>query len=71
MYVAIFSQGPNGTWLRETSACHAVEFSARFPSGDVLLHFCRHAWLVDTFDCTLQICLNSEMGQVNLRLHIC
>ena len=66
MSVAISSQGPNGTWPREKSACRAVEFSACFSSGDVLLHFSRHAWLVDTFHCTPQTCLNSEVGQVNL-----
>ena len=46
--------------------CSAVEFSTRFTCGDVVLHFCRHAWPADTFACTSQTSLYYEVGQVNL-----
>ena len=48
--------------------CSAVKFSTCFTRRDVLLHFYRHAWPVDTFMCMPQTCFYPEVGRVNLQL---
>ena len=42
-----------------------------FHTRRCILSFCRHAWPVDKFVCPPQACLYSEVGRVNLQLHIC
>ena len=46
--------------------CLAVEFSTCFTCGDMLFHSRKYAWPVDTFVCTPQIRLYSEVERVNL-----
>ena len=50
------------------SCCQVVD---TFHMRDLLLHFCRHAWPVDSFEYTSQTCLYSEVGRVNLHFHTC